>query len=106
MGEAAFNGLAVFAVEVEATEIGVCRTAMEEVIDDDEDTVADGHDCLLPAASDDESAVLGSKIAILRAARRVGGLDKRAAQPWICLAGATTVPLSSTLIIAWTHTRP
>ncbi len=68
---------------------------LEQVINDDQDPVCQGHDGFLAAHALFESLVVGPQVRILAARRAVGGLNERLLQPAVALARLGAQPFPS-----------
>src|SRR5260370_25277658 len=68
---------------------------LEQVIDDDQDPVCQGHDGFLAAHAFFESLVVGPQVGVLAARGPVGSLDQRLLQPTIALARLGAQPFAS-----------
>ena len=68
------------------SQFAVGLALFEQVIDDEEDAVCQGHDGFLAAQAFLESLVVGPQVGVLAACSSVGGFDERLAQPAIALA--------------------
>jgi hypothetical protein len=67
---------------------------LEQVIDDDQDPVCQGHDGFLAAHALFESLVVGPQVGVLAARGPVGGLDEGLLQPTIALTRLGAQPFT------------
>jgi hypothetical protein len=70
------------------------------MVDDDENTMGNGHSRTLSSAPTGDAAVLGRQIAVLAVSGRMSGLDQEASQPGIPLTSLATETLAPAFIIA------
>src|SRR5436853_5537699 len=76
------------------------------MVDDNQDTMSDGHSRTLSSAPTGNAAVLDSQIALLAVGSCMGDLDQEASQPRIALASLATCAFAGAFMISRTDTSP
>src|SRR6202022_4408907 len=80
--------------------------AAEQVVDDDQDGVAESDGGLLLAAAGGEPTVLRSQVGASASTERMGGFDQSCPQPDVAFASPATLALAGALLVARAHPRP
>src|SRR5947207_1257922 len=103
--EAVFEADSLPLVEVQGAEVLEWLPAAEDVVDDDENRVANGKSGFLESDAWDQAVQLGCKVG-LSPTGRVAGFDQSDPQPGAPLSGAATFPLAGALAIPRAHPGP
>src|SRR5688572_18151883 len=103
---AASDAVGVALERIVRAEILVLGAVLEEVVDDDEDGVADGDDGALLPAPGHELAVVRGEVGVTGARGGPGGFGEGTAQPGTALAGAGLPALAGTDVLAGADAGP
>src|SRR5512142_91812 len=98
--------LPIVFVEVIAAQVLIGATVAQEMIDDDQDAVANSDRRTFGAAARGDAAILCRQIRLLAMSGGVSSLDEEPTRVGIALAGLATEPLARALMIAWTDADP
>ena len=104
--QAAFEVLPVQVIEVGWTEFLIGLSASQDVVDDDEDSMPEGHESAFLAAPRRNPPVLGREVGVSGLRGDMGNLDQDLTQPMIPLPRLATEPFAPALRIARTHASP
>ncbi len=100
------NGSPFSFIKIVRAEIAIGSLARQHMIDNDEQTMRNGHNGFLLAASAGEPSKLCPEIGLLDPACTVGCLDQRLPELLTAFACPTAQLLAGTLVIARTQTGP
>ena len=93
-------------IEVISTKFTVRLLILQDMVHDDENRVADGHDRSLFPSSSGKPPVSGGKVGVLRVTYRPGGFGQGRLHPFVSFSGTTAFSLPRTLVIARTYSGP
>src|SRR5436853_3268431 len=102
----AFGGLVSLLFGMPWSHFLIGLLSFEQMIDDDENAMGEGHDGLLVSHTLAQSLIISPQICSFTACSSICGLDESLAQPAIPLTSLGTEPFACTDLGIWTQTDP
>jgi len=104
--EVLLDHLPIVFVEVVAAQVLIGAAVAQEMIDDDQDTMANGDRRALGSAARSDAAVLGREVGVLAVSGGVGSLDQEPTRVGIAFTCLAAEPLARTFMIARADAHP
>ena len=104
--EVLLDHLPIVFVEVIAAQVLIGAAVTQQMIDDDQDTMADRDGGALGSASSGDAAVLRRQVGVLAVGGGVSGLDEELTRVGIAFPGLATESHTRTFMVAWTDADP
>src|SRR5581483_3588697 len=93
-------------VEIISSQIRIRRFRLQDMVNDDQDAMRNGHDRLLLAQATSQAMILRREVVVFGMGDRPDHFSKDSSQIGIAFGCSPSQTFSSTLSVAWTETRP